>query len=178
MASVEETNFTNPQIDLQILPNYKDLQFQAISKRNLSKALLQTGIFALVLFTANWLAYLFFSLEFWFSIIAGVSGLLVVLLVVHCFLSNKAFGYALRGKDIAFKHGYIIEEITLIPFNRIQHVSTSRSFLDKLFTLSQLNIYTAGGQGSDITIPGLLPDLAMQLKQALANKISDSKDAD
>ncbi len=178
MAAVEETPFTNPQVDLATLPNYKDLHFHAINKRNLSKALLQTGIFALVLLTANLLIYVFFSLAFWFTVIAGVSALVVILLVTHCIFSYKAFGYALRGKDIAFKHGYIVEEITLIPFNRIQHVSTSRSFLDKLFTLSQLNIYTAGGQGSDVTIPGLTPDLAKQLKQELANKISQSTDAD
>ncbi len=178
MASVEETNFTNQQIDLQTLPKYEDLHFHRINKRNLSKTLLQTGIFALILILLNFLAYWFLPSGFWLPIITSISGILILLLVIHCFLAHKALGYALRGKDIAFKHGYIVEEITLIPFNRIQHVSTSRSFLDKLFSLSQLNIYTAGGQASDVSIPGLTPDLALQLKQELANKISESVDAD
>ena len=86
---------------------------------------------------------------------------------------QKNMGYALREHDIAFKRGFLFEKITIIPFNRIQHISTSESMLDKFFKISNLNIFTAGGSGSDIDIPGLSPELAAKLKNKVANHLSD-----
>ena len=84
----------------------------------------------------------------------------------------QSLGYALREKDIVYKRGFIFNKTTIVPFNRVQHVSISRGVWDKILGISNLNIFTAGGSGSDITIPGLDPKMALQLKEALAVKIS------
>jgi membrane protein YdbS with pleckstrin-like domain len=52
-----------------------------------------------------------------------------------------------------------------VPFNRIQHVDIRQGILERAFGLSKLNVYTAGGQSSDITIPGLRDDQAQRLKE-------------
>ena len=61
----------------------------------------------------------------------------------------------------------------MVSFNRIQHVSINRSVLDKWLALSTLKIFTAGGSGSDVKIPGLDPKIAEKLKEALAGKIAN-----
>lgn len=85
---------------------------------------------------------------------------------------QQTYAYALREKDILYRRGFILNKITVVPFNRIQHVTINRDIWDKRLNLSTLNIFTAGGSGSDIRIPGLEPELAMDLKDSLAKKIA------
>ncbi len=47
--------------------------------------------------------------------------------------------------------------------------------MDKMFKISSLKIFTAGGSGGDIIIPGLAPDLAQRLKEALAAKLTTNE---
>ena len=68
----------------------------------------------------------------------------------------------------------LFEKITIIPFNRIQHISTSVGILDKFFKIANLNIFTAGGSGSDINIPGLTPEIAARLKDKIAHHLTEA----
>ena len=83
----------------------------------------------------------------------------------------KRCGYALREQDIIFKRGFLFERTTIVPFNRIQHVSVERSFLDKVLNISTLKVFTAGGSGSDISIPGIIPETATSLKEEVSVRI-------
>lgn len=80
-------------------------------------------------------------------------------------------GYALREQDIIYKRGFLFERITIVPFNRIQHVSVERSFLDKILNISSVKVFTAGGSGSDISIPGIYPDTATSVKEEISARI-------
>ena len=84
----------------------------------------------------------------------------------------KRNGYALRQKDIIYRRGFLFEKTTVVPFNRIQHVSVEKSVIDKALKLATLKIFTAGGSGSDVSIPGLLPDTAFALKEELSARMS------
>jgi membrane protein YdbS with pleckstrin-like domain len=101
---------------------------------------------------------------------------LIILFFVFRFWNNykiqKSLGFAIRERDMIYKRGYIFNKTTVIPFNRVQHASISRDIWDKLLGISSLKIFTAGGSGSDIGIPGLQPELALKLKEAIAVKIS------
>ncbi|HEY3385534.1 MAG TPA: PH domain-containing protein, partial [Saprospiraceae bacterium] len=67
-------------------------------------------------------------------------------------------------KDITYKSGWLWKSMVTVPFNRVQHCDLRQGLLDRRFGLSKLTIYTAGGQSTDLMIPGLLPETAEKLK--------------
>ncbi len=171
MASVME-NFTNNSIDIDSLPKFEEVSFQSISKAYLLKASLQNLVF-LCLAIIGWVVL------FYFEIIQFQLNILLIGIVLYfgfkfwnIFQLQKNYGFALREKDILYRRGYLVNKTTVVPFNRIQHASISRDVLDKMLNISSLKIFTAGGSGSDIIIPGLAPDLALRLKEALAAKLT------
>src|SRR5690606_7570665 len=78
--------------------------------------------------------------------------------------------YALREKDLTYKKGWLFSATTTVPFNRIQHTEVSQGPLERRFELCTLNIYTAGGSTSDLSIPGLNEDEAQQLRDFISKK--------
>jgi membrane protein YdbS with pleckstrin-like domain len=89
-------------------------------------------------------------------------------------LANKAFkrkGYALREKDVLFTRGLIAHKTTVIPLNRIQHVALHEGFLSRMYDLSEVQIYTAGGSSSDLSIPGVPKEEALKIKNYLLTQI-------
>ena len=170
MASLME-NFSNNPIDINLLPKFEEVEYTGISKKYMIKSNIQSGIF-LVIILISW------GLLWYYG--AGVQNLqiaaiFIFLFFVFTFWNNykmqSKYGYALRDKDVLYKRGFLVHSVTVIPFNRIQHVSVSRDFIDKLLNISSLQIFTAGGGGSDVNIPGLKPELATNLKDALSTKL-------
>lgn len=78
--------------------------------------------------------------------------------------------YALREKDLTYRKGWIFTSVTTVPFNRIQHTEVSQGPLERKFKLCKLNIYTAGGSTSDLSVPGLESDEAARLRDYVAKK--------
>ncbi len=83
-------------------------------------------------------------------------------------------GYVVRDKDILFKKGVVWRSVTAVPFNRIQHVETSHTPLDRKFDLATLQLFTAGGTGGDLKIDGLPADTAEQLRVFILKKAGSS----
>ena len=83
-------------------------------------------------------------------------------------------GYVLRDKDILFRKGVIWRSETAVPFNRIQHVETSNTPLDRKFGLATLQLFTAGGSSGDLKIKGLGYDIAEQLRVFILDKAGTS----
>jgi membrane protein YdbS with pleckstrin-like domain len=84
--------------------------------------------------------------------------------IVYHGLSFPYMGYAVREKDITWQSGWLWKSMTTIPFNRVQHCDIRQGILDRQFDLAQLTIYTAGGQHTEVVIPGLSPETAEKLK--------------
>ena len=168
-----EQKFTNAPVDLDSLPDYQELTYTKVSVMRMYKAFLVLGLFLIAaviglyfLREVTEVPGLIWGLAFAVLLIFG-------LLFFFQIMFQKNMGYALREHDIAYKRGFLFEKITLIPFNRIQHISTSAGVLDKLFKIANLNIFTAGGAGSDIDIPGLTPQIAEKLKDKVANHLTE-----
>lgn len=166
-------NFSNNSVNMNSLPQYEHVAFESVSKKYLVKTNLQILIFMLVVF-GIWSALLFYDANpysMWLALFA------IILFFAFRFWNNymlqKNYGYALREKDMLYRRGFMVSSTTVVPFNRIQHVSISRDVLDKFLNIASVQVFTAGGSGSDISIPGLNPQLAVQLKDALAVKLSD-----
>lgn len=157
--------FTNPPIDLHSLPSVETLEFTALEPSYKTVRLVGAGIFSIVLLLAG-MGLIFFRQHLGVFALAGfgvIGGLAIWNLVYHA-ISFPYMSYALREKDISYQSGWMWKSAITIPFNRVQHCDIKQGLLDRQFGLSKLTIYTAGGQNSDMEIPGLTPETAEKMK--------------
>lgn len=173
MDSVEHSGFSNLELDVSTLPRYEEVDLRRLSKKYLYKLQIGTGITFVVFMLGLFLAYYFLN-----DLRQYILPIIIFFFVIFgwSFYSNfqlaKRNGYAVRERDIIYRRGFLFERITVVPFNRVQHVSVERSVLDKILKLSTLKIFTAGGSGSDVNIPGLLPTTATSLKEEISERAS------
>ena len=106
-------------------------------------------------------------------IISSAIALLLIYILAITILGFPRKGYLVRENDISFHKGIITYKLTTVPFNRIQHVEVNQGILAKMFKLSSLKLFTAGGNASDLSIPGLPQEVAQNLKAFLSEKISE-----
>lgn len=165
-------DFHNEVVSFDSLPKFESVAFTPLHRDYLNVIYIINSIIAIVFSIAVGL-FLFFiddSRIFLFPMI-GVLILFIGLLFWLGTLGFREKGYALREKDILYKKGIIATTTTIIPFNRIQHVALHEGVLDRMYDLSELQIYTAGGSSSDLSIVGLPKELAERIKTFLLNKI-------
>jgi|SRR5690554_620748 len=167
--------FTNKEVSIASLPQYEQVNFHPISKNQRSKAL----TILLISFLFLLLPFIIFNQLILSDPLATFVSVFTLLFIafkcVDVILKQSKYGYALREKDALFRRGYITTVTTIIPFSRIQHMAINQSLFDKLYGISTLKIYTAGGSSSDIAIPGLSPKIANSLKDAISKQV-DSND--
>lgn len=169
-------NFSNEVILPEDLPQVIPESFNALEK-NYLKILLFRIFFVALLLIAGMVVFLFIStgeipaFVLWIAISAVTVFILYSILITVLGFSRK--GYLVRENDISFKQGLISYKQTSVPFNRIQHVEVTQGILAKIFKLSSVKIYTAGGTASDLSIPGLPVETAHNLKAFLSEKISE-----
>ena len=105
---------------------------------------------------------------------SGFLGLWLLWAGFSFWLTKKGFeikGFALREKDITYRSGYIFRSVTTIPFNRVQHCEITEGPIERQFGLKKLEVFTAGGQSSDLSIPGLKGEQAQQLKEYITKLV-------
>ncbi len=166
--------FSNQQVEEWELPSVLDIKYRQIEKKHRTVSIIATMIFTFIILVIPFFINMASS-DTWFYdqiiyILGGWS------LITGCFvlLSFKGYehkGYALRERDIIFKEGWIWRSTTVVPFNRIQHTEIDQGPIERMFGLSKLKIFTAGGASSDLKIPGLLPDTANKLKDYIQLKV-------
>jgi membrane protein YdbS with pleckstrin-like domain len=169
-------NFTNSIILPENLPEIEAKTFNLSDKKYLRILLFQNLI--LFLFLSGALATfllltqekppIFITLSVSLAIVLAVAWSLAVTI-----LGFPKKGYLVREKDVSFQKGLITYKLTTVPFNRIQHVEVTQGILAKMYGLSTVKIYTAGGTSSDLSIPGLPVNDAQKLKAFLSEKISE-----
>jgi membrane protein YdbS with pleckstrin-like domain len=173
----QESIFINNQVSLDDLPTLDVTKFEPLEKKYLQVILLTAVItYSILILTALVLYFLLDQVKDF--VLMGLI-LLIFLFMVNMFFIIKAFpfkGYALRERDIVYKKGWLSKRITTIPFNRVQHIDIKQGIIERSFHLSRLNLYTAGGQSSDLTIPGLLPERSKQLRGYILNMVIDDEE--
>ena len=166
--------FNNEQLDINLLPKVSDLIFEKLQKSYLNVMLLRFAIFSTIFLLALVVLYIFQpfeDLQSHFYILFLVIGILYVAwryLVITKGFENKAF--ALRSRDIVYKTGWLWKSMTTTPFNRIQHISIEQGPIERNWNLARLKLYTAGGNTSDLSIPGLDYSKAQELKEYITRK--------
>lgn len=169
--------FENPEISLDELPAADDVEWRSLAARYIRRLQVQSlitttvatvGVVVLQVaplpIAQRWL----FALAWLLIVASGVSGLLWPL------VSVPRMGYAIRDKDILYRSGVLWRTVTAVPFNRLQHVETSSTPLDRHFTLAALQLFTAGGSGGDLKIHGMPADVAESLRLFILEKAGAS----
>jgi hypothetical protein len=168
-------NFTNSILLPDNLPEIVPEDFNRLDRQYLKIIFIRIAIFALAL-AAGIISFLVLAEEKPPGVILAfvITGIAVVIVysTVISVLGFPKKGYLLRERDISYKTGLIFYKQISVTFNRIQHVEISQGILGKIFHLSSVKIYTAGGNASDLSIPGLLSTDAQKLKAFISEKIS------
>ena len=168
--------FSNSIVKPDNLPEIDRQTFNLLEKKYRTIFLIRI-LFFFIFSVVGFLAFLIFSDEkvpvLVKVIISAVILLITFYMLLITILGFSKKGYLVRENDISFQRGIIIFKSISIPFNRIQHVEVNQGILAKLFKLSSIKIFTAGGATSDLSIPGLPVETAHQLKGFLSEKISE-----
>ncbi len=165
-------DFQNEMIESKVLPTVDHIDYESIEKNFLYVRLISVGLLYIVITFI--VAALLISGEVNFDF-PNIWAFLVILFllgfnIMMTILSFRKRKFAIRQYDIGFKKGLIWQSHITIPFNRVQHCEVNQGILDRVFELSRLKIYTAGGSNSDLTIAGLNPVRADQMKSFILQK--------
>lgn len=101
-----------------------------------------------------------------FVLPAVATVLLPAVAVAGPHLSYRRWRYEVRDRDLFLSKGFLFFRTTLIPFDRIQYVENHQGPVDRIFGLTQLAVYTAGGRAG--RIPGLDVIEAERIREELS----------
>ncbi|QIO23154.1 PH domain-containing protein [Haloarcula sp. JP-L23] len=118
----------------------------------------------------------FFSLPL--ELAAAGWALLVVLGTVHAAFAHRIWRFGLQDDALFLVRGVLTRRDTSVPYVRVQHVDTTRGPIERTAGLASVVVYTAGSRGADITIPGLRPERATELRERLRDLASESEATD
>lgn len=165
-------HFINETIDTATLPKFEEVGLSVLQPDYKKIITFNLIIVFLILGGIAGLALYFIeeSREIWLPIVI-VYALVMIISTLISFISFKNKGFAFRGHDVIYRSGAIAITTTIIPYNRVQHVALHEGILSRKFGLAAVEIFTAGGSGSDIKIPGIKKDEAEKIKQLLVGKI-------
>jgi len=170
-----QTPFKNIQIDIDSLPRQADIHFSKLQGSYLMVSMISLAIFWALAFLLVFFGPDVFDIPLPDGILKYIYGALIPISIFTFLLFYLGFhkkGYALRERDIMYKSGLIWKTMTTIPFSRIQHCEVKEGPIERLFGLSSLHIYTAGGSSSDVDIPGLYPQEGQNIKRFVLNKMN------
>jgi uncharacterized protein len=83
----------------------------------------------------------------------------------------KRLGYAIDGRLLRTVRGWLFHIDTVVPFVRVQHIDVTRGPFDKMFGTATLVVHTAGTHNSIVTLPGLSPERAAEIREAIRSEI-------
>lgn len=83
----------------------------------------------------------------------------------------ERWGYQLLPDRLRVARGYWFRVDTVVPFVRVQHIDVSQGPLERLFGVSTLTVHTAGTHNSVVDLPGLTPDDAAAMRDAIRAQI-------
>lgn len=169
--------FRNEQVFIEDLPAVETVQLVPIEKEHRTIQLVAWTLFyVFVLAGLNvvlWQAEIPTTL--WIAAVAGwlILGGLQYLVIVR---AHKFKGFALRRHDLTYRKGWLYKKEVTVPYKRIQHVDVKQGFIERQFGLAKLNLYTAGGHSSDLTVPGLRIEDAHQFKSYIIGVMRDDEE--
>lgn len=167
--------FQNPEIALDELPDMEDLEWQPLESGFARRMLLERVGITVIALAASVVPHVVTGGAFSPPVPLWVLVLVVAVpFLAWPFIALPRRGYVVRDKDIVFKSGVLWRSVTAVPFNRVQHVETSSTPLDRRFRLANLKIFTAGGSSGDLRIAGLAATTAERVRVYILDKVGAS----
>ena len=83
----------------------------------------------------------------------------------------RRLGYAIDGRLLRTVRGWLFHTDTVVPFVRVQHIDVTRGPVDKMFGTASLVVHTAGTHNSIVVLPGLSPERAAEIREAIRAEI-------
>ncbi len=106
----------------------------------------------------------------------GLAGVAVPLLALIAIVTApprlfRRLGYRLTATVLQVVRGWLFHTDTIVPFVRVQHIDVVRGPLDKMFGTATLIVHTAGTHNSIVSLPGLAPDSASEIRDLIRGHI-------
>ncbi len=168
-------SFINTELNLKSLPIAEEVELNPVHSSYLK--LLRIEWLITSIFLCSVIAGLIFFVpqirnSFWLYILL-LSGFAII--YFYYFFQQKSFphmAFAVREYDVIYQKGWLIRTVKICPFNRIQNCNIQSGPLERKWNLASLTLFTAGSNGADMRIPGILQEDAERLRQYILSKIN------
>ena len=95
---------------------------------------------------------------------------LVLAVYIVAYLPHRRYinrGYDMGTDRIRIVRGYLFRSDTIVPFGRIQHIDLDQGPIQRRYDLATLTVHTAGNHNSTVSLPGLLHEDAMAMREQI-----------
>ena len=134
---------------------------------------LRSAIFWGVVFVASLIAASSLSAEIpllgLLPVVLGLLGLAAVILLPA--KTYRRLRDRLTGRLLQVMRGWMFHTDTVVPLVRVQHLDVVRGPIDKMFGIATLVVHTAGTHNSIVTVPGLAPDRAAEMRDIIREQV-------
>ena len=79
--------------------------------------------------------------------------------------------YGLDARLLQVVRGWLFHTDTVVPLVRVQHLDVVRGPFDKMFGTASLVVHTAGTHNSIVTLPGLAPNRATEIRDVIREQV-------
>jgi membrane protein YdbS with pleckstrin-like domain len=79
--------------------------------------------------------------------------------------------YRLTDRLLQVVRGWLFHVDTIVPLVRVQHIDVTRGPVEKIFGVATLVVHTAGTHNSVVTLPGLSPDRAAEIRDIIREHV-------
>ncbi len=120
---------------------------------------------------ASVLAFIFDDLLWRGPLLGAFVGLLLASVLLMPARRFARWGYQLDAERLRVVRGYWFHVDTIVPFVRVQHIDVSQGPVERLCGVSTLTVHTAGTFNSVVDLPGLEPERAAAMRDAIRDRI-------
>ena len=75
------------------------------------------------------------------------------------------------GRLLQVVRGWLFHVDTIVPLVRVQHIDVTRGPVEKIFGVATLVVHTAGTHNSVVTLPGLSPERAAEIRDIIREHV-------
>jgi membrane protein YdbS with pleckstrin-like domain len=147
-----------------------DDQWTPVSPKLITARRVALGLVYVVVFVAIVLVYAFSEAPTWVSVALAVAAVAVFIWLWWLIGRRvRSFGYSERGDDLLVTSGIMFRRLVIVPYGRMQLVDVKAGPIDRWLGVTTVQLHTAAAT-TDASIPGLLPDVAADLRDRLARR--------
>ncbi len=97
--------------------------------------------------------------------------LAIALIIVAPQRIYRRLRYGVGSHLLQVVRGWLFHTDTVVPLVRVQHLDVIRGPFDKMFGTASLVVHTAGTHNSVVTVPGLAPGRAAEMRDIIREHV-------